>query len=204
MKSSLKSSFLFSVLCVFKSSPTGGKPVQSGNSASATDLLVAFSGHPSSGEGLDGDGGHLDDMVDLSHAVTSPVSLDHHSSPALLQYFSGHRFTESLTNDWLVLQCSAAAKLCVPCRALTGSSSSLGCTAGGWWPPLVSSGISSCGSIHGRVSESSRRLLSVDPDAASPDKLPVQRERRSLYGQTCTGWGPGDEDKRWSNKGLSD
>lgn len=44
---------------------------------SFTNLPVLFAGHPTSCEGLDGDGGQTDDLIDLPHAVSSPVSLDH-------------------------------------------------------------------------------------------------------------------------------
>lgn len=47
------------------------------NDPSVTDLFVAFTGHPTSCESLDGDGGHTDYMVDLSHTVPSPIPLDH-------------------------------------------------------------------------------------------------------------------------------
>lgn len=61
---------------------------------SLRDLFVLFAGDPSSGEGLDGDGSQTDDLVDLPHAVTSPVSLDHQRCPALLQCCSTHCFTK--------------------------------------------------------------------------------------------------------------
>lgn len=60
------------------------------------DLLVLFTGHPTPSEGLDGDGGPADCLVDLPHAVASPVSLDDHRCPALLQSFSSHRFPEDV------------------------------------------------------------------------------------------------------------
>lgn len=58
-----------------------------------THLLISLPGHPASCEGLDGDGGDEDQLVELSHAITSPVSLDDHRGPGLLQCGGAHRLT---------------------------------------------------------------------------------------------------------------
>lgn len=70
-----------------------------------SDLFELFTGHPTSCEGLDGDGSQADHLVDLFHAVASPVSLDHNCCPALLQCCSTHCFTAGLTNNVSCCKC---------------------------------------------------------------------------------------------------
>lgn len=171
----------------------------SNHKLSVADLVVPIPGHPTSCEGLDGDGGHTDYLVDLSRAVTSPVSLDHHCCPALLQCCSAHCFTANKTSGRTCQnpdRYNRGRRQNSKWTALTGLSSVHECTAGGWWLPLSCAGTSSGGSTRGRVSGWSRRLLSVGPGAASRDKLPDQRGRRSSSDQTCTGWGPSGQTMR--------